>query len=69
MSEQGIGEADQKQPAFRVVCRMLRAGRPFSYLGGSKKAECLTDIGRLLGYPYDAKTFPVRGGRSFIAGN
>lgn len=69
MSEQGIWEADQKHPAFRVVCRMLRAGQAFSYLGNSKKAQCVTDIGRLLGYLYDTKTFPVRGGRSFIAGN
>lgn len=66
LTEQNLWEADNSEPSYRSVPRLLCVGTSFNALQDSAKEDCFKDMERLLG-PYRAP-FPVKGGRSFIAG-
>lgn len=68
LTEQDLWEADMREHSYRAVPRLLCAGSSFNAVQDSPKEDCFKDIERLLGPYWNLAPFPVKGGRSFIAG-
>lgn len=67
-TEQDLRKADNNEPSYRCVPRLLCAGTSFNAVQDSSKEDCFKDMERLLGPCRDLAPFPVKGGRRFIAG-